>query len=46
MYKKKKPEELKIYHIKKKSVITLEEKTGEKFYETKLSINRGKDCQP
>lgn len=41
---KKKPEELKIYHIKR-NVITLERNTGEKFYETKLSINKRKDCQ-
>lgn len=39
------PEVLKIYHIKNKTVITVEENIGEKFYETKLNVNKGKDDQ-
>lgn len=32
-----------IYHIKNKTIITLEENIGENFYEAKFSTNKGND---
>lgn len=34
-----------IYHIENKTLVTLEEKSGEKFYEAKFSINKRNDYQ-